>query len=181
MIHKTDLYWLLAGIVVGLLIGFFVGKGMYQTHDSIKIKRDTVTIHDTIPDINPSAKDSSFVRWKVKWLPLYHHSTDTILSENYAQDEYKIMHDTVAVYMPITSKHYSSDEYDAYVSGYEPSLDSIKVYQRTQYITEIKEITKSVKPKRFGLGINAGYEYDFKDKKFKPCVGVGISYNLVTF
>lgn len=165
--------------LLGCLVGFFAGKGMYQTHESIKIIRDTMVVNDTIVHYLPPPKDSVRTKFVTRYLPVV--KTDTIFAENYAQETAEIMHDTIAVQVPIMSKHYNSPQYDIWISGYEASLDSAKVYQQTQYITEIREITKSVKQKRFGLGINAGYEYDFKDKKFKPCVGVGISYNLVTF
>lgn len=65
--------------------------------------------------------------------------------------------DTVAVQVPITSKHYSGKKYDAYVSGYEPSLDSIKVYQKETVITET--ITRMKPPNRLSLDIEAGADY----------------------
>ena len=36
-------------------------------------------------------------------------------------------------------------------------------------------------PKRFGLGIQAGYYYDPIKRQFLPAIGLGISYNLVNF
>ena len=158
--------------LLGCLVGFFISKGMYQTHESVKIIRDTIVVNDTIVHYLPTPKDSVRTKFVTRYLPVVSHDTTLQLVE---------YHDTVEVEVPIMSKHYNSPQYDIWISGYEANLDSAKVYQQTQYITVTKEITKSVKQKRFGLGINAGYEYDFKDKKFKPCVGVGISYNIVTF
>jgi hypothetical protein len=91
-----------------------------------------------------------------------------------------MIHDTVAVEVPITSKHYGSDQYDAWVSGYEPSLDSIKVYKETQYITETIEKTISHKRKPWGIGFHVGYGYDFQTKTAAPFVGVGISYDILS-
>lgn len=158
--------------LLGCLVGFFISKGMYQTHESVKIVRDTIVVNDTIHHYYPKPVEVERVRTEYQFFPVV-RNVERIDTFN--------MHDSVLVEVPIESKHYHAEEYDAYVSGCMPSLDSIFVRQKTEYITETKEITKSVKQKRFGLGINAGYEYDFKDKKFKPCVGVGISYNLVTF
>lgn len=41
--------------------------------------------------------------------------------------------DGKSVNLPITQKHYAKDSvYDAWVSGYEPHLDSISIYERTK-------------------------------------------------
>lgn len=41
----------------------------------------------------------------------------------------------VAVEIPITQKEYEGAEYHAWVSGYEPSLDSIFVFPRRDVVT----------------------------------------------
>lgn len=49
--------------------------------------------------------------------------------------------------LPLEEKHYSEPNlYDIWISGVEPSLDSVSVYQRTEYITTTKEITKEIYP-----------------------------------
>jgi hypothetical protein len=79
----------------------------------------------------------------------------------------------VAVEVPITSKHYQAKEYDAWVSGYEPSLDSIKVYKETQYITETITKTVNDKGKHFFLDVGAGCEYQFNGKTAVPFAEFG--------
>ena len=195
---------------LGVLCGFFIGKGMYDRPIEESVTRDTVTIHDTVPDYYPVPKDSARIKWVARWLPKAVH--DTVYPENYAQDFVEIMHDTVAVQVPITSKHYGSKDYDAWVSGYEPSLDSIKVYKETQYITEtvtkvVKENkhffldisggcnyipdTKSAMPfaelgfkfktGKFGIGAYGGYSHDTKENKATPYAGVRASYDIISF
>lgn len=73
---------------------------------------------------------------------------------------------------------YADSSYRAVVSGYvDPRLDSLQVFPKTVY----KEVTNDIyhpvaiksKPKRWGLGLQAGYGY--------PggwYVGVGVNYNL---
>jgi hypothetical protein len=80
----------------------------------------------------------------------------------------------IAVEVPITSKHYGSKDYDAWVSGYEPSLDSIKVYQRTEYITE--RITISKPPNRWELDLIGGLDYNTARQDFTPYAGGEIVY-----
>ena len=66
------------------------------------------------------------------------------------------------------------------VSG-RPQLDSIQIYQQREYIT--KEIKTVTKPKRWGLGLQAGYGVSFSNKQIQatPYIGIGISYNILTW
>jgi hypothetical protein len=97
--------------------------------------------------------------------------SDTI---NHFVEVSKMIHDTVEVQVPITSKHYSAKDYDAWVSGYEPSLDSIKVYQRTEYITE--RVTISKPPNKWELDLIGGINYNFNKKKHTPYAGGELMY-----
>lgn len=59
---------------------------------------------------------------------------------------------------------YRDSSYRAVVSGYlDPRLDSMEVFPRTVYQTETNDIYHPVvvksKPKRWGLGLQAGYGY----------------------
>ena len=167
--NKTHLFVFLAGVVLGLCAGFFSGKAIYDKPLQESVTRDTVTLHDTIPDIAPEPKDSTRIKWVTRWLPRAVH--DTI---DHFVEVSKMMHDTVAVQVPITSKHYWSKDYDAWVSGYEPSLDSIKVYQRTEYITE--RITISKPPNKWELDLIGGLDYNTTRQDFTPYAGGEILY-----
>ena len=92
-----------------------------------------------------------------------------------------MIHDTVEVQVPITSKHYQGKNYDAYVSGFETNLDSIFVYNETQYITET--ITKTVKDKgkHIFLDVVAGCEYQFNTKAAVPFAELGAKVKLGRF
>ena len=43
-----------------------------------------------------------------------------------------MLHDTVLVHLPIEQRQYSDPRYTAWVSGYRPQLDSIRIYQQTE-------------------------------------------------
>ena len=112
------------------------------------------------------------MRTEYKWLvraasTQYINTTDTVT---------KTIHDSVLVEVPIVSKHYHGQEYDAWVSGYMPCLDSINVYQRTEYITET--VTLSKPPNRWSVGVQSGYGYGFKAKALEPYVGIGVTLRL---
>jgi len=167
-LDKTHLIVFVVGAVLGLLSGFFSGKAIYDRPMAEKVTHDTVTIHDTIPDINPVPKDSARIKYVTRWLSAKH---DTI---NHFVEVSNMMHDTVAVEVPITSKHYGNERYDAWVSGFEPSLDSIKVYQRTEYITE--RVTLSKPPNKWELDAVAGLDYNIMSKHFTPYAGGELLY-----
>lgn len=168
-LNKTHLITFIVGAVLGLLSGFFIGKGIYDQPIHESVTRDTVTITDTIPQYYPAPKDSVVTRYITRYLPV--HSTDTV-------DRFVVerVTDTVAVEVPITSKHYGNEQYDAWVSGYMPSLDSIRVYQKENYITE--RVTISKPPNRFTIGLQGGYGYGFKSKQWEPYVGLGVGIRI---
>lgn len=82
--------------------------------------------------------------------------------------------DSVEVEIPIISREYNGEGYRAWVSGYNPMLDSIEVYRTTNTVTLPKP-----KRKRWGIGVQAGY--GLGRNGMQPYVGVGVSYNLVNF
>ena len=148
-------------LIIGCVCGFFMGKGMYDKPIEESVTRDTVTITDTIPHYYPQPVEVEKLRTEYKWLTRVENTTDTL-------------HDSVLVAVPITSKHYGGDQYDAWVSGYEPSLDSIKVYQRTEYVTE--RVTLSKPPNKWELDIIGGIDYNFNKKKYTPHAGGELIY-----
>lgn len=172
MVSKKHLIILAAVAILCLLCGFFVAKGMYDRPLDESVSRDTVTLHDTVPEYLPAPKDSARIKYVTRWLPAKH---DTVYSENYAQSFAEIMHDTVAVQVPITSKHYGGKNYDAYVSGFEPSLDSIFVYNETQLITET--ITRMKPPNKWSLSVNAGVDYGTTSQFWMPYASGELTIN----
>ena len=157
----------LIGIFCGLLIAMGIHNCNRKPTKVIKVERDTIVQYDTISQFFPKPVGVERVRTEYKWLTRVQPvgKTDTFT-----------MHDSVLVEVPIESKHYNAPEYDAWVSGYMPSLDSINVYQRTEYITET--ITRMKPPNRFSLGIQAGYGYGFRSKTLEPYVGAGLTIRI---
>lgn len=138
-----------------MLIGFMAGKAKYDKPIEEKVERDTVFKWDTIPQYFPQPVDGTEVKTVYKFLTRVQSNTDTLT-----------LHDSVLVEVPITSKHYKDERYDAYISGYEPSLDSIFVYQKTEYITET--ITKMKPPDKWELDVVGGIDYNTAKKSYEP-------------
>jgi hypothetical protein len=101
--------------------------------------------------------------------------------ENYAQNPQEIIRDSVE--LPITQKEYQDSTYHAWVSGYDPVLDSIRVYQKERLVTQTVTVTNTktetiVKHRRLSLGLQGGYGYGIVSKRFEPYVGIGFSLGL---
>ena len=186
---KAALVFMLVGLVLGGIIGYGVsGRGKATDYVS---ERDTSTYIDTIPYYQPVPKDSAVIRYVTRTLPvkggdnITTNKSDTFLAENYAQNNGKNIppqemsdeRDSMAVEIPITQKRYESEGYRAYVSGYEPRLDSIFVFPKTTTIRE-----RAYKPpNKWHIGITAGYGYGFKSKQAEPYIGIGITYSIISF
>lgn len=167
-IDKKSALIALVWFILGGVCGFFVGKGMYNQPINESITRDTIRLTDTIPQYFPQPVDGTEVKTVYKWLTRV--ATDTIVKTDVIT-----CHDSVLVEVPITSKHYKDERYDAYISGYEPNLDSIFVYQKKEIITNT--ITRTVKDsKHFFLDVGAGCDYKFNEKTAIPFAELGIKF-----
>ncbi|MBU3809641.1 MAG: hypothetical protein H9802_14735 [Candidatus Phocaeicola faecipullorum] len=76
-------------------------------------------------------------------------------------------------------KEYQDSNYYARVSGVAPRLDELRIYPKTVY--ETKYIYRDVisKPKRWGIGLSAGYGVG--KHGFSPVLAVTVNYNLFQF
>ena len=164
ILNKTNLIVFLVGVFLGLCTGFFSAKAIYDQPLEESITRDTVIVYDTIPHYYPKPVDSAVVRYVTKVLPVVRY--DTIFRENSVTEHFADSSNMMPVVIPITTKHYRAMEYDAWVSGYEPSLDSIKVYQKTEVVTAT--ITKIKPPNKWELDIVGGIDYNTAQDKYTP-------------
>lgn len=130
-------------------------------------KADTIFIRDTflIRQPAPSAK----------------RITDTLLL-TVTQTDTLTIHDTLYLSLPMEQRVYSDDNYTAWVSGFRPSLDSLQIYPQTQLITNTVTYPKP-RPKRWGIGLQVGYGATLNGNvvQTSPYIGIGVSYNLISF
>lgn len=74
---------------------------------------------------------------------------------------------------------YEDSAYTAYVSGYDPKLDSIIVRQKEVVRTITETITLKKKEfRRWNVGLVGGYGYGLNSKEFEPFVGVGVTIGI---
>ena len=161
---------IIIAIFLALVIGFTGGWRASQSSPPIN---DTVIFTDTVIDTIeyplPVPVDSVVLRYVTVKLPVI----DTASTKEAEDDTGEP--DSAYVEIPIQQKEYQDSSYHAWVSGYNVSLDSLKVFRST--VTETQYIYTP--PKRWGLGIQVGI--GFTGKRIEPFVGIGVSCNLLTW
>lgn len=190
-------------MVAAVFAGFCLGAGLanHSNHHSRdgkgKVTVDTVTVRDTVRITEPSAADS--VVTGVIRVPVALPTEPTVpkaeievfepgrLSEvmdghavnkgGTEQETGKIAgKDTAWAVVPRTQKRYVDSTYMAWISGYEPRLDSIEVYQKTVVVT--KRVEGRVKNRRFNVGLTGGFGYGVFTRKPDVWVGVGCTWRM---
>ena len=168
------------GIAVAVLIGFLIGQQHPQKSpvEPNAEKVDTLFIRDTNSYTEPPKEPSPDVLIKEIPVPVYVADSSAIDSLLDECSRLKRVGDSLQLVLLRVQRHYSDSTFDAWVSGVDPRLDSIKTYQNNMVIT--KEIPVQVKVRsRWGLGIQAGYGAS-KDG-LSPYIGVGVSYNVLSW
>lgn len=161
------------GILSGLL-GLMCLIGYYHyNHEEAVSDTVRICVYDTIRYYSPVPKDSVLIRYVTKVVPQYKDSVIGVTAAA-ASDE----SDSVAVVLPITQKVYTDDStYTAYISGYEQTLDSILIRNRS--VLETVTITETkTKDYPLGIGITAGAGYGFINKKPDIFVGLSVYYRI---
>ena len=147
---------LIACCIVSFLGGYdFASKHCYNVRtvtDTI-VKRDTIT---SIPDT------------VYRTVALGEKTVKVVVHDTLCKT------DTVTISLPFVQKQYKDSSYSAWISGYEPSLDSIRVFPKTTIIRESKVVRQ--KDRRWGVfgGVGIGVS-----DRITPCVGVGIGYRIL--
>lgn len=161
-------------LVLLLLVGvaFLVGRCTKKPVEVEVVQVDTVTIYDTTFIDKPYPVTEKVV--KTIYIPV----TDTLR-----------MHDTTFVALPRTQKEYSDSLYRAWVSGFQPNLDSIAIFQKTQYITKTVSVPRLPKmaispdvsalggPGMFFLGAGAKLDMWAGNWRLSPGVDYGLIWN----
>ena len=138
---------------------------------------DTVRLVDTLRYVSPAPTRDTIIRY-VR-VPVELPRPDNPANPgNSAESAEKAAADTdtAAVMIPITSRTYSTPEFTATVSGYQPSLDSITIHAPRTIITNNPPAVKS-KPWSIGIaaGIGAGRG------GITPFIGITLQYSLIRF
>ena len=136
--------------VLALIASFCFGKSFCgDCKDNIVVRTDTIRVTETIADtIFISRFDTIFLR-----------SVDTLYNT-----------DTIRVVVPISTYRFEEKGlYDITASGFHLSIDSIKVFPKT-------EIRYAKDERRLSVGLQTGLGVSASG--LSPYVGIGINYRL---
>lgn len=151
------------GLAVAALLGFIIGRRCPQKLpvEPIKVKVDTLVIHDTTMSYKPIYVD------RVKLDSVIIPVLDTMM-----------IHDTTFVYLEREKITWRDSLCEVYASGIMASVDSVRHFQEYKNITIETQVPVKVRS-HWGLGVNAGY--GVVKGGFTPYIGVGISYNILSW
>jgi hypothetical protein len=158
---KTAVLVLLAALA--LAGSYLLGRRSVKP-EIVEIHRtDTVVVRDTV-------RETVLVP-KVRYLT----RVDTVLL--------LVPGDTVKVpvLVPISRNVYEGEDYRAVVSGFRASLDTLDIFRKTQTVTNtvVQRVEVPGKPKRWGIGVSAGYA--LTPQGMKPYIGAGVQYNFLSW
>ena len=154
----------IAVIALALIaVAFLLGRRSVKP-EIVEIQRtDTVVVRDTV-------RETVLVP-KIRYLT----RVDTVLL--------LVPGDTVKVpvLVPISRNVYEGEDYRAVVSGFRASLDTLDIFRKTQTVTNtvVQRVEVPGKPKRWGIGVSAGYA--LTPQGMKPYIGAGVQYNCLSW
>ena len=156
-------WWSLVGLIALSFITNIVLLSRGEPQPSVVVERDTVWKDTTI----------------YKPVPVDSHKTGEIV---YIRIPYPVpqpgdtIHDSIDVPVPIEQKRYEDSLYTAWVSGYRPALDSIRLYQPTIYETITKTIVKQAP--RLSVGVQGGAGVGVFSRQPDVYIGIGAQWRL---
>ena len=134
-------FWIIAAVLC-VSIALNVWQCSSQPKPSVVVERDTVwkdtTIYQPQPAETIDIGKTVYIR-----IPYNIIETDTV-------------HDSIEVPVTIYQKRYEDSLYTAWVSGFRPNLDSIRLYQPTITETVTQTIVKSSPLITFGIQAGGG-------------------------
>ena len=153
---------ILTAFLFGALASYFAVKGHFQaklatlTPEVIQVvvKRDTLRLNPVLREIHKVTHDTIKI----------------------------VMNDTIVrrdtIYLEREQRIYEDEDYKAFVSGFQPRLDSIYVYPKTIYETKVST-RKEWRQFTYGVQVGVGVVMPFNSSpSFGGYVGVGIGYNF---
>ena len=153
---------ILTAFLFGALASYFAVKGHFQAKlATLAPKEIQVVKRDTLRLNSPILREIHKVT----------HDTIKI-----------VMNDTIVrrdtIYLEREQRVYEDEEYKAFVSGFQPRLDSIYVYPKTIYETKVST-RKEWRQFTYGVQVGVGVVIPFNSSpSFGGYLGLGIGYNF---
>lgn len=154
---KWLLYFFVAAVI--FCLGWFTSPGQKEKRGQIY---DTITSTYTVKNVKV---DTQYIIRPLPYI-VWIDSSDTV-------------HASDTCWHPREYKEYRDSGYYVKISGVDPRLEELKFYPKTVYETQYIYRDIVGKPKRWGLGLSAGYGVGRNG--LSPVIAVTVNYNLWQF
>lgn len=158
--RKPSIFLVIA-VLLAVVASFWLGGSLTRKrYESALNRPDTVIVEKWVRDTIYQPKDSLVIRWQTASLPVH----DT----TFLRDTLHTI-DSVLVDVPISEKHYVSENYRATIRGYHAELTDIWINQRETIVTVPyrKHWTWTIGPQA-GFGITP--------EGWRPYAGIGATF-----
>jgi hypothetical protein len=157
-------FWILVAVLIAS-IAVNVWQWRHQPEAETRVEHDTVWKDTVIREPSP---DETINTGRVVYIKIPVPGKRDTLRDT--------IRDSIDVPVPIMQKRYDDSLYTAWVSGFEPNLDSISLHQPEIITTITKTI---VKPSPlFSVGIQTGAGYGIISRQPDFYIGIGGQLNL---
>ena len=157
---------------------WLINRERHQPQPQVEEKHDTIWRDTTItkPVAVDSTKTGEMVYIKVPY-PVPSGCQGTGTWQDSATYQSPGIPDSLEIPIPIEQKRYEDSLYTAWVSGFRPALDSIRLHQPEIVTTITKTIVKKAPRLSVGLSVGPGISID-KDHHMGIYVGFTAQYRL---
>lgn len=148
------------------VLSYLIGRrdGRIGSISDFEEKVDTLFIFDTITQYEPIVEE----RVKLEKILVPVAKTDTLWRT-----------DTLLVYLEREQVIWQDSMSRVYASGVLPQVDSVEHFI-TERVIERNHLVPVVRPARWGIGFHVGYGVPIQGRP-SPYVGIGVSYNLLSW
>ncbi|MCM1454830.1 MAG: hypothetical protein NC193_09920 [bacterium] len=126
------------------------------------------TVYDTVTVYRPVPRDSVVTRYVTVRLPVT-HPPDTAAGTCASTD-------SADVDVPLSSVEFRDSTYRIWASGFRVSIDSLRIYPRTEYVT----LTPPA-PRRHRWHIGPTVGYGLTPHGPEPFIGISVTYSLFSW
>lgn len=156
-------FWIVVAVLC-VSIALNVWQCSSQPEPSVVVERDTVWKDTTI--YQPQSAETIDIG-KTVYIKV---------AVSQPQTQHDTVHDSIEVPLPIVQKRYDDSLYTAWVSGFRPNLDSIRLYLPT--ITETITNTIAKPAPRLSVGVQTGAGVGIITRQPDFYIGVGAQWRL---
>lgn len=164
--------YVIIGFIVAVVIAVLLGYHVGCRHGHGEERTDTCYVESSYASPKPiREKEIGVVRLPMAVFPRGGDNGGVNGGDSsHALSVVKSIADSVEI--PLTQKEYRDSNYVAWVSGYEPKLDSLHVVSRIERI-------ENTRFRRWNIGLTGGYGVGLMSGRLEPYIGIGITINLL--